>query len=1209
MAKPFDPYAFLYADQEPKEEVEQEEVVSPPVEQPDEPFDPYSFLYADQESDLPAPEDLLPKPPKQTDDPEIDEKQTYEQMSADTDYMDMLREYQEKRFGEDGKQRDDETDEEYLRRFVSDVREFEWNSIDLGQQINWIRSADEEDRIKFGYLYSELDNLQSFMEEGTTSAYVGAFRDIGKALVTDPLSYLGFGAGKVATIAGTRTITQILKQQGKSAAVKELAKQAGKKRARKIVAGGLAAEAGLLTVENLKQQELEGLAGIRVDEEGNPLPKSYGEAALLGAGGTLLFGAPALRGLRADKMTTNARKGLIRKTKLAKELNSRNKAIKDKAKKEAGQRVAEAGKNAPKVFDVDEGRKVLDKLGEIDANATELAQIEFNTQLMKRVGRVVQNVVEDLAESGKLGEVVDVDLKASEVIGQIVKDSLDRTTGKSSREIAEQTEKLLVGDDTTKGILDKLDKDFSGDVLQAAISRAGLTNKQFVDAFGASYTNAGQYLQTASGVGKILKKVREIDPKLAKEIIPNSEMDKSAGMMGGLYDFLKRVDAERRALMVSMPGTTVRNVLTGGMRLGFEGTANMIDASIYQMAKGISAAATGRSTFAEAFSAQDIVRESFGRLNRLRDTVGTANLADDLLAHNPQLASRMDRSLQDLGEERSQELLGVTKWLNGLNMAQDIMFRRAVFTDHIDNKLRRAGIIVDNPTKVGQFKSLEELAASGKQIPADILADGVDEALYFTFSRMPKAGGGKPGDSVGNMFVKITEGLPMVPGIGTGSHPFSRFMVNAMQFQFQYSPLSVMPAIQRTVVGLQAGKAAKAAAAMGDEALSAAKMREAKTAYQAASKNLSQGIVGSAALYAAIKYRAENQDTNFWLSKNDDGSKSDLRPLFPLVPYLAIADMIVKAGLTEQATLGTIEQPEVYSSSDTKEIIEAVTGIQSRTGTSNFVLENAEEVVKGLIGAPSDQITAQRLNEIMGGYVGSLVGGVTTPARVVRDVLAAFDTESAIVRDARQTEGLTSGDRFGSAVKNTVMKDLPGLATKLPQIESPTREGPVIRQGPLEGQTTGVRREMVQNVIEAETERLGIKPFRLAPSTGDKTADALIKGELGTLLESELDNFIKSDRYQNMSTAKQRASLKTRISFYRSRAKNVAEIEERYKTEGYTPFDRATFAKLTDDQTRIADEYYMQKYGMTVLEKQMEEPDVNHLMTGTNIGRLLSKGD
>ena len=59
----------------------------------------------------------------------------------------------------------------------------------------------------------------------------------------------------------------------------------------------------------------------------------------------------------------------------------------------------------------------------------------------------------------------------------------------------------------------------------------------------------------------------------AKEIIPDSEMDKLLRWydMGGLYDFLKRVDAERRALMVNMPGTTVRNVLTGGMRLGFEG--------------------------------------------------------------------------------------------------------------------------------------------------------------------------------------------------------------------------------------------------------------------------------------------------------------------------------------------------------------------------------------------------------------------------------------------------------------------------------------------------------------------------------------------------------------------------------------------------------------------------------------------------------------
>ena len=35
--------------------------------------------------------------------------------------------------------------------------------------------------------------------------------------------------------------------------------------------------------------------------EGNPLKESYGEALLLGAGATALFGAPALRGLRVER--------------------------------------------------------------------------------------------------------------------------------------------------------------------------------------------------------------------------------------------------------------------------------------------------------------------------------------------------------------------------------------------------------------------------------------------------------------------------------------------------------------------------------------------------------------------------------------------------------------------------------------------------------------------------------------------------------------------------------------------------------------------------------------------------------------------------------------------------------------------------------------------------------------------------------------------
>ena len=42
-----------------------------------------------------------------------------------------------------------------------------------------------------------------------------------------------------------------------------------------------------------------------------------------------------------------------------------------------------------------------------------------------------------------------------------------------------------------------------------------MTSEQFINAMGASYTDAGKYLSTASQVGKIMKGLREIDPQLA----------------------------------------------------------------------------------------------------------------------------------------------------------------------------------------------------------------------------------------------------------------------------------------------------------------------------------------------------------------------------------------------------------------------------------------------------------------------------------------------------------------------------------------------------------------------------------------------------------------------------------------------------------------------------------------------------------------------
>jgi len=1154
----------------------------------------------------PAPEEeaevvsvLSPPQPKQYDNQEeqqTDDMLSFQELASDGQYMEMLREYSENRMGEEGKQEEDESNEDYLKRFLSHTREFEFNSIDLGQQLDWVRNANEEQRMKFGYLYSQLDRLPSFYEEGGTGS-ISAMRDFGKALISDPLNYIGFGAGAVAKTVGTRAVIAALKAGGKKAAIEQAAKLSAKRmlttKAGKIAAGGIAVEAGAAAVQDLKLQEVEMLT----QKYGDATPD---EKSLLRAGivGTVGLGAGALGvklsgGLGGEQILKNARQMRIKQYQIAKGLTSRNKTIAEQAAKEAGERSMEATtQSASGIFDTSVGRQTLDMLGQQADSG--LTQTQFNTELMQRMGLVVTNVIQDLADAGTLGEMVDVDTKASEVVGKLVNDALDRAKGKSADEVAEQTIRALRGTDTEKGLGDILEGlDVDGDTLENAITRAGLTTEQFVNAFGTSVSDAGKFLGSFGRAGKIMKGVREIDPELAKAIIGDSQADTIIGPMGKAHEFIQRIDRERRALMVTQVATTVRNVATGLTRLTMDIGADAMESAMYQIGRGADAGMTGNASTGATTALRNIVRDSFGRLERMRHVTGTAELTDMLLIHNPKLAARMDRTLEEQGVGES--LSFITKKLNGLNIAQDLFFRRAIFTDAIDKRLRRAGVIVDNPTKAGQYKSLEEFAAAGRSLPTRVLSEAVEDSLEFTFSRMPKPGSGRAGDGLGHAFLKFNEALGPVPGpLGTAAFPFGRFMVNALQFQMKYMPTSMVTAGYRYGMAKYTQSMANAAKAVGKTDLATKQGQKASKALAQARADFSKGIMGTAALYAAVKYRADNQDIKFYNYKNEDGTTTDLRPFFPLTPYLALADVIVKLSSDQAAPI------------DGKEFLEAFTGAQFRTGASSFVIDNFAELLK-----EKDARTTERIYEMVGGYVGEMFGGAATPIRVVRDIQAAYDTEAAVVRDAKQTEGVGASERFTSALKNTLIKDLPGLAKSLPAIESPTREGDIYRQSPLIGQITGARREALRNPAEKEFDRFGIQSFRIVPGIGDKTADAAVKKALGPIVEKRISALVTSERYLAKNDNKKRVMLNQYMRMFRAQAKQIAAIEaERDKTKSYTPFDRAQYTKLTDLETRLADEYYKNhpKYGgRTVIEMQELEPDVNHLRNAIAIGRRLGK--
>ncbi|MEL0116334.1 MAG: hypothetical protein VW739_01325 [Pelagibacteraceae bacterium] len=1107
--------------------------------------------------------------------PNESDKVTFEQLASDKNYMTMLREYQENRFGEEGKQDKDESNEEYVKRFLSHVREFEFNTIDLGQQLNWVREAKPEMRRKFGLLYSEIEKAPSFWEEGGTSV-ASAIRDYGAALITDPFSYLGFGAGSIARIAATRAVTKALQEGGKRAAVEE-AKKYGitgmlKTKPGLIATSGIVGEAGVGSVQSLALQEAKVLSDMQDKVSGT-------EAAVVGGLGLVLgaAGVAASRGINSKDVLRKARKLKIERDKLGQEYARREKGFVETATSLAAE-ANKPGTGSGVIFDTKAGRDVLDELGDVPDENDFVAQVQFKKELMKRISMVATDLAEDLARSGKLSEIVTEDMRASEVVGALTKialkaaDDIDPKTATKSDldKLSKQTRDLIMGGEEGQGgFLSTLKVE---DVnLKGALQRAGLTTKQFVDAMGATVSDSAAVMGSLGRMGKVIK------DKLKGMNFTDREIKDLLGETGGtslvqtpfasFYDGLKNLDRNRRSLMVTQVATTVRNVATGTIRLPMMAAADAIESSIYHIGKALNAARTGQIEKGTSLSYKDIIRDSFKSAYRIASITKTADLSDALLKHNPVLSSRINRTLQESSDQEG--LWWLSEKLNGLNIAQDIVFRRAIFTHNIDKAMRRAGVITDNPTKINQFKNIEEFAASGKRLPDKVLQNAVEEALYFTFSRMPKQGSksSKIGDSIGYGFVKTIENLPFT---GTAIIPFPRFMVNALQFQFEYSPASLFNGAYK--YGLAKFKG------MNDPQMTENLLTQSR-------REVSKGVVGTAALIAAIKYRSDNPDIKWYEYKKEDGSTADLRPLFPLAPYLAIAELIAgKAPV------------------DTEEVIAGITGLQARTGASNYILDKAFEIFR-----KEDDLVGTKIGRIAGGFVGEIFGSYFTPARVIRDVQAAYDTEAARVRASNAYKGLGFGDAFFEAVNNKLVKDIPGMAKALPAAESPTRESDIFRRSPLVGQFLGVRTEAPRNVVEREMVKFGIKSYEISPKTGDKEADNIIKSYLGKEVESSVAEYVNSEDYQKATKNQRKAKLLNMLNTYKkistALAKHEIDLKERKTT--YSPFDQAEYFKLRSIMRNLVEDWYQEKYGKSVVQMQKENPNVNHFQEATSLAKAL----
>jgi hypothetical protein len=1142
-----------------------EETASAIIEEKDDAFDTY-FMDADE----PAEQDNELE--------DFTTPRSFEEFSKDRGYMESIEEYSVGRYGKEGAQQEDETDEEYLERFLTHVRGFETNSISLLSTLDWVRGASEEEKNNFAYAYSQLERMPGFLDEGGGDTLRG-FRDYVGYFIVDPLNLIGFGAGKVAATGAQRAIIQVLKTQGKKAAEKQALKLTAKAAA-KPAAFEVAVDFTGGTLESMGRQEVDDELDL-IDEV------DVGLAAM--TGGVMAVAGGGLTALATGLFAKKGAARIIKESEDAAKLAGERAAARETARQ----------MDTDYVFDPVNGHEILDEIDlqllRDQVKGGELTESQLQVEISQRIAKIATETVADMMRKGNMAPEIE---------------SMIANNAKAS-EIA-------------RVVLSSENIDSS--VLDGAIARAGMSTKDFLDVSGVSLSDAARTMSSYSDLGKLIKRVNELDPAIAKEIDDKfGKENATTSVFGKAHDLMMRLDRERRAFMVSQIATTARNVATAGMRLGMESGAKFMESSLYHLGKGIGAVARGEASI-EGFQKglRELGQDTFGTLSYLSDYSGSKELSESLLKYNPRLARIMDRSLQEVDVDQS--LSRGARLVNTLNILQDGYFRRAVFNDSVAKQLRGAGMDVD------------DFVGTGKGLPTSILERAVDDALSFTFARMPKVGGDRTGDTIGHYFVKMNEALGPLPGVvgapvGTGAFPFARFMVNAMQFQFDYSPLSTVGAITNGSKGIFSkyvkgisdivevdGKSVNIKEILTnkskytDETVQRAEALSKKTIdterqLAKAREQIGKATVGTAALFAAIKHREENQDTEWYNVMDSEGRTLDTRPFFPISPYLAVADFIVKM------------KNDTLDEAGIKQVMEGLTGSQIRAGASAYMIDSFFENLESVTGGEGGDIKTEKMAEYVGGYLGELVGAVTTPARVVGDIMAQFDKEALHQRDARQIDGVGGFERGVSAFENSITRNLPKIpglfdeetsligvssSQDMPIKESASRERPEMKQSPLLAQLTGVRFRSRRSPVEKKLLDLGYEEWEIVPTTGDKTADAFVKKHMGMLVERYLSQEINSESFNELTDAQQKASVANKLKRYRKLAKEMGKAESFDGEKGFTAFDRAEWSKLSSKARRLADEYYQDRYNMSVLEKQNKDPDTNHFLIGKKVGNALN---
>lgn len=697
-------------------------------------------------------------------------------------------------------------------------------------------------------------------------------------------------------------------------------------------------------------------------------------------------------------------------------------------------------------------------------------------------------------------------------------------------------------------ILERTPPDKLPENIRMALDKNGLTQQQFADVSRADASIAGFTLGKQSKLDfKALKNVStkaealsdQDLQRIAQDRITQALEDQAQGKFGAAVDVW-------RSLLVVQPATTARNIAGSTALLPGEMLRSYTD----KLFRTFDLKLQGIDP--ETVDINPIDRNHFQILRRLANPEESAMLmrmlAGEFKEIDDKILNLFDDRLGKVGEDDSavyKFFNALSRYGNTFNRIQDHGFKSAAFLTDLDRQVkisRDRGLIPKNIT------GIEDILATNKMeyLTDEMVSRAVEFSYKLTFQNR------RAGDRLigaGGLINKAQQVFDKYPAFKLVV-PFPNFLANSVVYILNRMGMGAFKTLYR---GRQISKSLRGKA-VESTAKDRARLKELNDLIKEETDNsmvreykeqklellqkfgeqekrledFKDGIVETvemgALLGAALALRATQGGGEWYQIKDTRGEDRDFRPLFPLAPFLFMADCIIRTYNETPMKKGTFNEG-----------LEALFGVSARSGVLGTAARELQKIVER---DDLDTETQKKIGQGLGNLFGYYLGGLSTPLRPIEDVIKTVGgQETREYRDRRQVENILEKYGFFSeeataewpkvsgfideVVKN-VVQGTPferEFSRGIPQLRSPFT-GEVRQASPVQAskQIYGASPMGKISDVQEELARVGYNTRSIPRYTSTPEYDNIYNMVLGYETASNIRRLIYSDQYRNLES-------------------------------------------------------------------------------------------